>query len=102
MVRQCVENFLVDMFFIGTDGYSSQFGFTNKDQLRAQAVRDMATQASRVIVLTESEKFHKTSNVPLNLKNGIHLVITDNQINDNQKTDLIQKGINVKTVGSDH
>ena len=32
----------VNFFFIGTDGYSSKIGFTNKDQMRAQAVRDMA------------------------------------------------------------
>ena len=54
MILQCVENFFVDRFFIGTDGYSTKMGFTNQDQMRAQAVRDMARQAEEVIVLTES------------------------------------------------
>lgn len=60
MVQQCVENFFVDLFFIGTDGYNSRIGFTNRDQMRAQAVRDMARQADNVIILTESDKFAKT------------------------------------------
>ena len=37
MIRPCVENFLVDLFFIGTDGYTPKAGFTNRDQMRAQA-----------------------------------------------------------------
>ena len=77
MVQQCVENFFVDLFFIGTDGYNSRIGFTNRDQMRAQAVRDMARQADNVIVLTESDKFAKNSIVPLNLKTPIKAVITD-------------------------
>lgn len=52
MVRQTAQNFYVNTFFIGTDGYSEKTGFTNKDHLRAQAVRDMAAQAESVVVLT--------------------------------------------------
>ena len=48
-----------------------RYVFTNKDQMRAQAVRDMALQAEQVIVLTESEKFSKHSVVPLNLKDSV-------------------------------
>lgn len=77
MVRQGVENFWVDSFFIGTDGWSERTGFTNRDPLRAQAVRDMAAQAEQVVVLTESEKFSKRGVAPLNLKNQSIAVITD-------------------------
>ncbi|MFW5675753.1 MAG: DeoR/GlpR family DNA-binding transcription regulator, partial [Acetivibrio ethanolgignens] len=80
MLRQCAENFCVDLFFIGTDGYSLRTGFTNQDQMRAQAVRDMAPQAEQVIVLTESEKFAKHGIVPLNIKGKIQKVITDRHI----------------------
>lgn len=93
MILQCVENFLVDLFFIGTDGYSSKAGFTNRDQMRAQAVRDMSRQASQVIVLTESEKFHKHGIVPLNLKDGIQTLITDNNIPDTVRAELMKHGI---------
>lgn len=48
--------------------YLIKMGFTNQDQMRVQAVRDMARQAGEVIVLTESEKLSKRGIVPLNLK----------------------------------
>ena len=95
MILQCVENFFVDRFFIGTDGYSTKMGFTNQDQMRAQAVRDMARQAEEVIVLTESEKFSKRGIVPLNLKDQVKAVITDNEIDSFYEAELISKRIQV-------
>lgn len=95
MVRQCAENYLVDRFFIGTDGYDSRAGFTNRDQMRAQAVRDMARQAQEVIVLTESDKFSRHGAVPLNLKDRIKTVITDEQIPDALRAELESQGVQV-------
>ncbi|MDO5146307.1 MAG: DeoR/GlpR family DNA-binding transcription regulator [Eubacteriales bacterium] len=95
MIRQSVENFLVDLFFIGTDGYLSRVGFTNQDQMRAQAVRDMAMQAEQVIVLTESDKFAKHGIVPLNLKDRVKMVITDNQLPESVQTELESNHIHV-------
>lgn len=95
MIKQCIENFFVDLFFIGTDGYHSKIGFTNQDQMRAQAVRDMANQANRIIVLTESEKFSRHGVVPLNLKDQIKMVITDSNISDTMKLELANKNIEV-------
>lgn len=95
MVRQCAENFLVELFFIGTDGYAPQAGFTNRDQMRAQAVRDMARQCSQVVVLTESEKFSKHGSVPLNLGEKLRTVITDERISPESRRELESKGIKV-------
>lgn len=95
MIQQCIANFYVDLFFIGTDGYSEKTGFTNRDQMRAQAVRDMATQAEHVVVLTESEKFEKHGVVPLNLKNVAISVITDDHLSSSNKTDLEAHSIKV-------
>lgn len=98
MVRQCADNFYVDHFFIGVDGFTERAGFTNADQLRAQAVRDMAHQAERVIVLTESEKFGQRGVVPLNIK-GLKLsVITDKRIPDRFKDMLGEQNIDLITV----
>lgn len=77
MVAQCVGGFYVDLLFAGTDGYSERTGFTNADQLRAQAVRDMAAHAERVVLLTESEKFRRRGTVPLALGAKPLTVITD-------------------------
>lgn len=98
MVRQCAENFCVDLFFIGTDGYSLRTGFTNRNQMRAQAVRDMAPQAEQIIILTESDKFAKHGIVPLNLKNIQKTVITDQKINASVISELEEHHISVITV----
>ena len=95
MVRQCAENFWVDRFFIGVDGWSERTGFTNQDQMRAQAVRDMARQADQVIVLTESDKFMRRGTVPLNLKDQVKTVITDQNVESRVREELGLYGIEV-------
>lgn len=97
MVRQCAENFWVDRFFIGVDGWSERTGFTNQDQMRAQAVRDMARQADQVIILTESDKFSRHGTVPLNLKDRVKSVITDQKITGTTVSELTALGIEVLT-----
>lgn len=98
MIRQMASNFCVDLFFIGTDGFTVKNGFTNRDQLRAEAVRDMAMQAESVIVLTESEKFKQRGIVPLNLDGHIKTVISDNNIPEEARQALQLRGIDVLTV----
>ena len=101
MVRQCAENFWVNKFFIGIDGWSQKAGFTNQDQMRAQAVRDMARQSDQVIILTESEKFSKHGTVPLNLKDQVKTVITDRSIDEQTSAELAACGIEVITPTED-
>ena len=95
MVQECVSNFFVDYFFICTDGYDSRIGFSNRDQMRAQAVRDMSHQAEQIIVLTESDKFSKRGVVPLNLKDKIK---TDHSIDSSYVQELNNQNIQVVTI----
>ena len=99
MVRLCADGFFVSHFFIGVDGYSDRTGFTNQDHMRAQAVRDMARQAERVVVLTESEKFGRRGVVPLNLSEEVppqpRIVVTNRSIPENVLSSLHKKGIEV-------
>ena len=97
MISESIKNFHVNYFFIGTDGYSSTAGFTNKDQLRAQAVKDMATSADQVVVITESDKFNHIGTVPMNITNPI-TVITDDALSNEMKNELTQKNIQIKSV----
>lgn len=95
LIRQCAANYFVHYLFIGADGYSEQTGFTNSDQMRAQAVRDMAPQAEEVIVLTESEKFLHHGIVPMNLPHQPKAVITDKKIPEDCIVSLDRKGCQV-------
>lgn len=98
MIRQCVENFYVKYFFIGTDGYSRRTGFTNQDQMRAQAVKDMACQAEHIVILTESEKFARHGIVPLNLRDYPRTVITDSQVSREVIDELNQSQIELISI----
>lgn len=98
IVAQCAQNFCVDQLFIGADGYNPRVGFTNSDHLRAQAVRDMAEQAEHIIVLTESEKFNSHGVVPLQLKERIDTIITDDHIPEDIKTHLLSENKTLLTI----
>lgn len=77
LIRTCAAGYHVRRFFIGTDGWSEKTGFTNKDQMRAQAVIDMAEHAEEVVVLTESEKFSAPGTVSMPLSSCRCTLITD-------------------------
>ena len=95
MIRDGAAGYYVNYFFIGTDGWSEKTGFTNKDQLRAQAVRDMASSADSIVILTESEKFKSVGTVPMNIKDQPKVIITDDSIPENASLALKENGIDV-------
>ena len=98
MVPLCLTGIQVDVMFIGADGFDPDTGFANRDQMRAQAVRDMAMHAMRIVILTESEKFGHSSTVSLNLPQKNTMVITDDNIPDEASKQLMEHGIELETV----
>lgn len=92
LVRVCAQEFLVDRLFIGADGWADGVGFTNADQMRAEAVRSMAESASEVVVLTESEKFGRRGAVPIRVKKPI-TVVTDADIPVEARGGIAELGI---------
>lgn len=96
ILRVCAAQFYVDKLFIGVDGYSEALGFTGKDHLRVQAVRDMAEHADGVYVITESSKFSRHGVVPISLPEGKLLhVITDTLLPEEKERTLRQAGVKV-------
>ena len=98
MIHDGAMNYNVRYCMIGTDGWNERIGFTNKDQMRAQAVRDMSASAEQVVVLTESEKFQSAGTVPLNLSRCQVSVITDADIAEDVKNTLQAHNIAVTTI----
>ena len=96
MIRDTASNFNIRYFFAGTDGFSQRTGFTNKDQMRAQAVRDMAHSCENLIILTESQKFQTIGTVPLNIKQQPKIVITDQGID--QRSLSLLKDLDIDVV----
>ena len=95
MIRECAMNYNVKYCMIGTDGWDERIGFTNKDQMRAQAVRDMAVSAKQVVVLTESDKFSAAGTVPLNLVRNQISVLTDADISEEVRNRLTEQNIEI-------
>ena len=77
LTRKCVEAFFVDKLFIGTDGFTIETGFTGNDYMRSEAVKDMAKQASRVMIVTDSDKFSQKGVVNLIEIEKVACVYTD-------------------------
>lgn len=95
MMRKCAEAFFVDKLFIGTDGFTLESGFTGNDYMRSEAVRDMAKQASNVIIVTDSTKFHQKGVVNLIDTNQVSCIYTDSDIPSDIEEYFIQKNIQV-------
>ncbi|GHV62336.1 DeoR family transcriptional regulator [Spirochaetia bacterium] len=98
MTRKCGEVFLSDKFFIGANGFSECFGFTGKDHMRAQTIRDLAEQARQILVLTESEKFSRQGVVSLVRTENLTAVYTDNNIPQDIEAFLQEKDVEVHKV----
>jgi DeoR/GlpR family transcriptional regulator of sugar metabolism len=97
MIRDSAMNYNVKYCMIGTDGWNERIGFTNKDQMRAQAVRDMSASAEQVVVLTESDKFSAAGTVPLNLSRCRVSVLTDQNIPEDVREKLTAAQIEIIT-----
>ena len=94
LVGKCAEEYYVDKFFIGTDGYDPKQGFSNVDMLRAEAVRAMAARADKRIILTDESKFNKRGVVQLMPARQVTHVIT-NAIPENCRASLTENGVEI-------
>ncbi len=98
LVKICAREYHVEKYFVGVDGFSSDYGFHNLNIMRAETIRIMAKSAEQTIVLTDSSKFAKRSvNKQLALSE-VSEVITDDGIDKDTYDFLTNKGIVVKTV----
>lgn len=98
LVRLCAEQFHVEKLFIGTDGFTPQYGFTNSDMMRAEAVRTMSKQANKTIILTESQKFIMHGVVSLMRTQDVYAVYTDEAIPEEAEQILLENNVQVHKV----
>jgi DeoR/GlpR family transcriptional regulator of sugar metabolism len=100
ITRSCTQIFFSDKLFIGADGFHEKYGFTGRDHLRAQTVRDMAEQAQEIIVLTESEKFSHQGVEGTIRTEQVSRLYTDDRIPADKEAFLIGKKVRVHKVSS--
>ena len=95
ITRKCAEGFFVDKLFVGTDGFTRETGFTGNDYMRSEAVKDMAKQASNVIIVTDSVKFQQKGVVSLLDTKKVSYVYTDSNIPVDAEEYLVENNIKV-------
>ena len=96
MTEKNISDCHFDKCFLGTDGYTSEFGFTTTE-FESAKICETAIKASDVtIILTD---FHKFGNKALvSFSNGLDItaVITDNRLSQAKLKELHGLGFNVK------
>ena len=98
LVKKCAREFFVDKFFVGTDGFIPESGFTCDDLMRVETMEYMADSANKMIILADSSKFEQQGVVIQTSFDAIDTVCTDAQISPSALAILREKGINVVIV----
>jgi DeoR/GlpR family transcriptional regulator of sugar metabolism len=91
-----LKQYHVKYAFIGTDGISTESGFTSHLVENAEIIRTMADQSRETIVLSDSTKIGKAGFVKIFPLERVSRLITDKGINENEKKELVKAGINIE------
>lgn len=98
LIRKCAREFYVDKFFVGTDGFIPEAGFTCDDLMRVETMKYMADSANRMIILADSSKFEQKGVVIQSTFEDIDTVCTDSGISQEALDILKKNNIHVEIV----
>ena len=93
-----LEQFHVEMAFLGTDGFSIESGITANTVEIAAVVRKMAEQSQRKILLADSTKFGRAGFAHIMALPQVDMIITDSGLAAENRQLLEEKGIKVTVV----
>jgi len=100
LTLKCAENIFTDKFFLGTNGFILNQGFTGRDYLRVETAHELAKRANKVFILTESDKFNCRGSYNLfNLEN-ITGIFTDDKIPKEAENNLKKYNVQLYKVSS--
>jgi len=100
ITTKCAENFYSDKFFLGTDGFIPDYGFTGRDHQRADTAMGISKYAKKVFVLTESAKFKQRGAFSLIKFDKISGIFTDDKIPNDAETIIKNNNIKLYKVSS--
>ncbi|MCL2806487.1 MAG: DeoR/GlpR family DNA-binding transcription regulator [Treponema sp.] len=80
MTAKSIESIYLDKFFLGTDGFIPDHGFTGKDYYRAETALALARHANNIFILTEAAKFSQRGVYNLLPFETLDGVFTDDKI----------------------
>jgi len=97
---KCCEIFFSQKYFIGTDGFIPDYGFTGRDLMRTETSAELFKHAKNIFVLTDAQKFKERgaySLIPFGKVNG---VFTDDSIAKETESILDKNNIRLYKVSS--
>ena len=100
MVERCIEDFHVDKMFVSSAGLSAS-GFMAADLSRGEMMHELASHATRILVLTDSECLKPGGVVLAFPYEEVQAVYTDSGLSDDLREKLTAHGITVETVSKE-
>lgn len=98
LTRQFIQQVHFSKAFIGIDGWQAETGFTGRDMMRADVVNAVLEKGCEAIVLSDSSKFNVVHPYPLGPIERFNRIITDDNLNDAVRSQLIECGLAVDIV----
>jgi DeoR family transcriptional regulator of aga operon len=93
-----LQNYHFDLLFLGVDAIDLDRGISTHNEDEARLNRRMCEVAERIIVVTDSSKFNRSSLHKIIDTQRIHMIITDDSIPQNSLEGLRRAGIEVVLV----
>ena len=100
ITQKCAEEFFLDKFFLGTDGFIPGFGFTGRDHHRVKTAAEMVKYANKAFILTEAAKFNRRGTYSLIQLDRLTGVFTDDNIPKEAEIALIENKVLLYKVNS--
>lgn len=96
--EQSLQNYRFDMLFLGVDAIDLERGVSTHNEDEARLNRKMCEVAERIIVVTDSSKFNRSSLHKIIDTQRIHTLIVDDGIPAESLEGLRKSGIDVVVV----
>ncbi|NOR26962.1 MAG: DeoR/GlpR transcriptional regulator, partial [Lutibacter sp.] len=90
-----LTNFYCDKLFLGVDSFDINKGLSTPNMEEASINKVMISIAREVIAVADSSKFNKPGFALIAPTSAVHTVITDNNLPEETRLELIKKGIKV-------
>ncbi|MCD6122390.1 MAG: DeoR/GlpR transcriptional regulator [Spirochaetales bacterium] len=90
---ELIKKVRADKAFIAAAGIDIKLGLTTVFYFEADIKRAMVKSAQKVILVADSSKFGKVSTINFATLDEVHTIITDNGINEDMKSSIIERGI---------
>jgi DeoR/GlpR family transcriptional regulator of sugar metabolism len=100
MTVKCAKFLFPNKFFLGTDGYIPEYGFTGRDYLRVETAVKLAKNTEKVFILTEAAKFQHRGAYNLIRFDKLAGVYTDNSIPKEAEDTLLKNNVYLHKVPS--